>query len=521
MDRAGNSHPESKIMPSEALTSNAPHLRCSNQEDSLPNAFHNDFSDRVSSEQLTGSNRRRRNRKGRSYRLPALPSLPKLSKLSLRLPKLSLQGKMPSFGRRPRIPSPGWFPLAGAGIGFAAIMLFVSTGGQDVDANVSIPQEEWVSPTLLPEAEELINSTTTTLKSGDNAISALVRLGFDHSTSHFLISIANATYKLKNIRAGQSFKRVDSSSSTDIYYNVSGEKRLHLQKENSSTAQWQATLDERTVYSRKRFASGTIQDSLFTSAEAAGMDQRTTMNLVDIFAWDIDFARDLRNGDSFQVAYEERYDDEGKMLESSILAAEFTNQGNQFRAVRYEQANGKIDYFTPEGKSMRKAYLKAPVKFSRISSTFKTKRKHPVLGYTRAHRGVDYASPSGTPIHAIGDGFVTFVGWKGGYGRYVQIRHNNRNHTTSYAHMRSYAKGLKRGMKVRQGKIIGYVGMSGLATGPHLHFEFRSRGRAVNPLTVKHPPAQPVATTERQRFQAQTAPLLGSLKENPVQLAWD
>ena len=208
------------------------------------------------------------------------------------------------------------------------------------------------------------------------------------------------------------------------------------------------------------------------------------------------------------------------MLESSILAAEFINRGEKYRAVRYEQADGKVDYFTPEGKSMRKAYLKAPVKFSRISSTFKTKRKHPVLGYTRAHRGVDYASPSGTPIHAIGDGHVTFVGWKGGYGRYVSIRHNNRNHTSAYAHLRSYAKGIKRGMKVRQGKIIGYVGMSGLATGPHLHFEFRSRGRAVNPLTVKHPPAQPVATTERQRFQTQTAPLLGRLKENSAQLAW-
>lgn len=490
----------------------------------MTNAFKHDFSDRVSSEQPTGSNRRRRNRKGRRFRLPSLPSLPglpSLPKLSLRLPKFSFSGKPSALTKLPRIPSPGWFPLIGAGIGFATIMLFISTGSQDVDANVSIPQEEWVSPKLLPEAEEQTRSTSTTLKSGDNAIAALVRLGFDHSTSHFLISKANAAYKLKNIRAGQSFRRVDSSSSTDIYYNISGQKRLHLKKENNSENGWQATLDERNVYTRERFASGSIKESLFASAESAGMDQRTTMNLVDIFAWDIDFARDLRNGDSFQVVYEERYDDEGKMLESSILAAEFTNQGNQFRAVRYEQADGKVDYFTPEGKSMRKAYLKAPVKFSRISSTFKTKRKHPVLGYTRAHRGVDYASPSGTPIHAIGDGFVTFVGWKSGYGNFIQIRHNNRNHSSAYAHMRSYARGIKKGMKVRQGKIIGYVGMTGLATGPHLHFEFRSRGRAVNPLTVKHPPAQPVAKTERQRFQAQTTPLLASLKENPVQLAWD
>ena len=419
----------------------------------------------------------------------------------------------------PRIPSPGWFPLIGAGVGFAVIMLFVSSGGQEVDANVSLPQEEWITPTLLPEAGSITQTTSTRIKAGDNAIEALVRLGFDRSTSHYLINKANATYKLRNIRAGKSFTRTDSPEGIDIYYNIDGEKRLHLQKAVGGEG-WQSMLDQRTVHTRQRFASGTIQDSLFASAENAGMDQRTTMNLVDIFAWDIDFARDLRNGDSFQVVYEERYDDEGKMLESSILAAEFTNQGSKFKAVRYEQANGKVDYFTPEGKSMRKAYLKAPVKFSRISSTFKTKRKHPVLGYTRAHRGVDYASPSGTPIHAIGDGVVTFVGWKGGYGRYISIRHNNRNHTTAYAHMRSYAKGLRKGMKVRQGKIIGYVGMSGLATGPHLHFEFKSRGRAVNPLTVKHPPAQPVAKTERERFKTQTAPLLGRLKENPTQLAW-
>jgi len=484
----------------------------------LPNAFKHDFSDQISPGQPAGSNRRRKKRgKGRFKRL-SMPRIPKFS-LSLKVPKLPSQSRIPTGVSLPRIPAPGWFPLIGTAIGFVAIMLFVSSGGRDVDANVSLPQEEWISPQMDQKAGEATRTTSTKVKAGDNAISALVNLGFDHSTSHALISKANATYKLRNIRIGHSFTRIDSSNGTSIFYNIDGAKRLHLQKQNG-TDEWQAQLDERTVYSRQRIAFGTIQDSLFASAERAGMDQRTTMNLVDIFAWDIDFARDLRAGDSYQLVYEERYNDEGRMLESSILAAEFINRGEKYRAVRYEQADGKVDYFTPEGKSMRKAYLKAPVKFSRISSTFKTKRKHPVLGYTRAHRGVDYASPSGTPIHAIGDGHVTFVGWKGGYGRYVSIRHNNRNHTSAYAHLRSYAKGIKRGMKVRQGKIIGYVGMSGLATGPHLHFEFRSRGRAVNPLTVKHPPAQPVATTERQRFQTQTAPLLGRLKENSAQLAW-
>ena len=175
-----------------------------------------------------------------------------------------------------------------------------------------------------------------------------------------------------------------------------------------------------------------------------------------------------------------------------ILAAEFINQGNVYNAVRYELANGSVEYFTPEGRSMRKTYLKSPVKFSRISSRFTRSRKHPVLGYNRAHRGVDYASASGTPIRAIGDGRVAYAARKGGYGRFVEIRHTNSAHSTAYAHLRSYGRGIKRGKRVKQGQIIGYVGMSGLATGPHLHFEFRIRGRAVNPLAVKHSPARPV-----------------------------
>lgn len=482
----------------------------------MPNAFKQDYSDRIAPAAKNGANRRRKSRRRKGFQLPSLPSLPKFS-LPFRSSNKVASGNLETAPRQSRIPSPGWFPLIGTGIGFAAIMLFIGSAGRDVDASVSLPQEEWLSPQMLEEKVERIQ--TTTVKSGDNAISALQRLGFDYSTSHSLITTANDTYKLRNIRVGKSFTRIDGETGIDIYYNIDGATRLHLSRAAGADS-WESSLDQRKVNTRHRFAHGTIEDSLFASAERAGMDQRTTMNLVDIFAWDIDFARDLRNGDSFQLVYEERYNDEGKLLDSTILAAEFINQGERFQAVRYEQKDGKVDYFTPEGKSMRKAYLKAPVKFSRISSRFRTKRKHPVLGYTRAHRGVDYAAPSGTPIHAIGDGYITFVGWRGGYGRYVQIRHNNRNHTTSYAHLRSYAKGLKKGMKVRQGKIIGYVGMSGLATGPHLHFEFRSRGRAVNPLTVKHPPAQPVAKTERERFNAQTAPLLGQLKENPVPLTW-
>jgi len=225
------------------------------------------------------------------------------------------------------------------------------------------------------------------------------------------------------------------------------------------------------------------------------------MNLVDIFAWDIDFARDLRSGDSFRVLTEERYDTQGHPIGSVIMAAEFVNQGHTYRAIRYTFPDGRVGYYTPDGKNMRKTYLKAPVKYTRISSRFSLHRFHPILGYTRAHKGVDYAAPMGTPIHAVGDGRVLFAGWRGGYGRFVLIRHLNRRDSTGYGHMRRFAKGIHRGVRVHQGQVIGYVGMSGLATGPHVHFEFRINGRAVNPLTIKRTPAAPLPAAQMVRFR--------------------
>jgi len=313
---------------------------------------------------------------------------------------------------------------------------------------------------------------------------------------------------------------LDNNTGTDIHYNIDAKQRLHMHQ-TKGQKEWQASIQKRQIFTRHRLAAGSIDGSLFASAERAGMDQRTTMNLVDIFAWDIDFARDMRRGDTFRVVYEERFDDEGNMLESSIFAAEFINQGKTFQSVRYQPSKGKVDYYTPAGKGMQKTYLKAPVKFSRISSRFRSKRKHPVLGYTRAHRGIDYAARSGTPIHALGNGKVTFKGWKGGYGRFILIKHNTPGHATAYAHMRSYARGIKTGSYVKQGQVIGYVGMSGLATGPHLHFEFRSRGRAVNPLTIKlKHPSKPVARSHMKHFKQQTKPLMGLLKQPATERAW-
>ncbi len=452
----------------------------------MSNAFKHDFSDQV----------------------PA-------SKPRIRLPKVK-PIKAPKFN----LLSARWYPLLGALAGFFFILLFIGGAGQDARARMSVEHTEWLPVEMNTLEADGPQELIVHVQAGDSAGAALMRLGFNRTTSHRIIQAAKPSYKLKNIHVGHAFKRIDSTAGVEVMYNIDAKKRLHLlQKEGQKS--WLASIQKRKILSRHRLASGTIDGSLFASAERTGMDQRTTMNLVDIFAWDIDFARDMRSGDTFRLVYEERFDDEGNLLESSIFAAEFVNQGKKFQSVRYQKPNGKVDYFTPSGKGMQKTYLKAPVKFSRISSRFRSKRKHPVLGYTRAHRGVDYAARSGTPIHALGNGKVVFKGWKSGYGRFIQIQHNTREHSTAYAHMRSFAKGIKKGTRVKQGQTIGYVGMSGLATGPHLHFEFRSRGRAVNPLTVKlkHQSA-PVPRSQIKHFKQQTAPLMGQLQQEKSDSLW-
>ena len=434
-------------------------------------------------------------------------------------PRLPKPKRLKTIARFPQL-SPRWYPLFGALAGFFFILLFIGGAGQDVRARISMEHTEWLPVELKPVNSNSPQEHLVRVQAGDNAVAALARLGFTRSAGHRIVIAANANYKLKNIHIGHAFKRIDSDTGIDILYNIDADKRLHLHQKPGENS-WHCSIEKRQIFTRHRLASATINGSLFATAERADIDQRTTMNLVDVFAWDIDFARDMRSGDTFRVVYEERFDDEGNMLESSIFAAEFVNQGKKFQSVRYINSKGKVDYYTPNGKGMQKTYLKAPVKFSRISSRFRTKRKHPVLGYTRAHRGVDYAARSGTPIHALGNGRIKFKGWKNGYGRFILIQHNTREHSTAYAHMRSFARGIKKGTRVKQGQVIGYVGMSGLATGPHLHFEFRSRGRAVNPLTVKlkHRSA-PVPKSQMDYFRQQTAPLMGQLKQPLTEHVW-
>ena len=259
-------------------------------------------------------------------------------------------------------------------------------------------------------------------------------------------------------------------------------------------------------------ATGQIESSLFAAGTAVGLRDATTMELAEIFRWDIDFVLDLRTGDSFKVIYEHLQRDGKTIGDGEILAAEFMNEGTVYRAVRYVNADGKADYYTPDGKSLRKAFLKAPVQFSRISSIFNPNRKHPVLNRIRAHRGVDYAAPTGTPVRAAGAGRVQYRGVKGGFGNVVELQHAGQV-VTRYGHLSRFAGGVGAGSKVEQGQVIGYVGMTGLATGPHLHFEYISRGVYMDPQQVlrKAEPAAPIPASQRADFELQAAPLLAKL----------
>jgi murein DD-endopeptidase MepM/ murein hydrolase activator NlpD len=265
---------------------------------------------------------------------------------------------------------------------------------------------------------------------------------------------------------------------------------------------------------RTRTARGVISRSLFEAVEAAGANDQTAVALADIFGWDIDFVLDVRPGDAFVVTYDQIWRDGAYVKDGPIQAAAFVNHGREFRAVRYTDPEGGSHYYTPDGKSLHRAFLRAPVDFTRVSSRFNSSRLHPILNRIRAHQGVDYAAPMGTPVRAASDGRIRFAGRKGGYGNLVEIEHSA-SVVTVYGHLSRFARETRVGAHVTQGTVIAYVGMTGLATGPHLHYEYRLNGVFKNPQTVALPGAAPIDARWRADFLDHSAPLLASLDPTP------
>jgi murein DD-endopeptidase MepM/ murein hydrolase activator NlpD len=249
--------------------------------------------------------------------------------------------------------------------------------------------------------------------------------------------------------------------------------------------------------------TGEIKSSLYAATDAAGLPDPVANQMADIFGGDIDFHHDLRKGDTFTVVYEVNYSNGEPVRSGRILSAEFVNQGHVFRTVYFQTSSTAGDYYTPDGKSMHKAFLRSPLEYSRISSSFSLSRFHPILNKWRAHKGVDFAAPMGAKVKVTSDGIVAMVGKQGGYGNVIMINHAGK-YTTVYGHLSRFAAGLHRGQRVSQGDIIGYVGMTGLATGPHLHYEFKVDGTQRDPIRVALPDGAPISAVQKTAFNDAT-----------------
>jgi murein DD-endopeptidase MepM/ murein hydrolase activator NlpD len=315
--------------------------------------------------------------------------------------------------------------------------------------------------------------------------------------------------RLADVRPGQRI-RIHVTADGDIEELVHERSSVASLRIRASGDGFEAVVDEKPIEVRNESATTTINSSLFVDGQNAGLSDRVIMEVAELFNWDIDFARELRPGDRFSVIYEARFVDGEKYRDGDILAAEFVNNGKPYRAIRYRDPKGITDYYSPDGSSKRKAFIKTPVDFTRISSRFTKKRWHPILKRWRSHKGVDYAAPTGTPVKAAGKGKVTFVGRQRGYGKMIVVQHGDR-YTTVYGHLSRFAKGLKKGRTVSQSETIGYVGQTGLATGPHLHYEFRVNGKHIDPLSHKLPTAMPLPKRYMADFKRHSEPLVEQL----------
>lgn len=348
-----------------------------------------------------------------------------------------------------------------------------------------------------------------TAKNGDNLSLLFKRAGLNDRAMYEVLYSSKEARKLGKIFPGHTFHfALNNEGQLQTLKHQIDQLTTHNYSREGDSFNRQVDIKQPDV--RMAFREATIDSSLFLAGQAAGMEASLIMEFANIFGWDVDFILDIRKGDTFSLLYEEKFLNGEKIGNGAIMAAEFTNQGKTFNAVRYTNASGVSNYFTPEGRSMRKAFIRTPVDFARISSHFNLRRKHPVLNRIRAHKGTDYAAPRGTPIKAAGDGKVTFAGRKGGYGNVVIIQHGQK-YKTLYAHMHRFGRGIRVGARVKQSQTIGTVGATGLATGPHLHYEFYVNGAVRNPVTVSLPKASSIAKTELARFQEQTSPRVQQL----------
>jgi murein DD-endopeptidase MepM/ murein hydrolase activator NlpD len=398
------------------------------------------------------------------------------------------------------------FPLA-AGVGVAAFGIAPGTVTEQVDTR--LVEQQLPAPALVI-SEHLPYVRDVPVQRGDTLGSVLARGGVNDPAASAFLRTDRSVQALYQLRPGKNLHIETDEDGTLLglrYLTQQGD--LLSVSRNGSALQVQSA--PAAYEARVAMRSGEISSSLFAAADEAGMPDAVTFQLADIFGGDIDFYHDIRSGDRFAVVYEVLYAEGQPVRIGRVLAAEFVNRGITYRALHYANGEGQGGYYAPDGKSLRKAFLRSPMEFSRITSGFSTARFHPILQTWRAHKGIDYAAPMGTPVRATADGKVALLGRQSGYGNLIVLQHQG-TYSTAYGHLSRFASGLKRGGNVHQGEVIGYVGMTGLATGPHLHYEFRVSDVQRNPLSVALPNAVPITPQEKPAFFARTGPLLAQME---------
>ena len=359
------------------------------------------------------------------------------------------------------------------------------------------------------------------LKKNTTLFASLRDLSVEPSEIHQIVAAAKPIRNLSRLRPGirfqTNFKESQDLETTtqekpellSVHFRFSALESLLVRKEGGT---WIAEEIIEPVDIKVATYSGVVTSSLWESAQRASMDPNLISELADIFAWEVDFSREVRVNDRWRLTVEQKLVRGSPIGWGSILAAEYENAGKPYQATLFRLNGEEIGYFTPEGASLRKMFLKSPLRFGRVTSRFSMGRFHPILKTRRPHLGVDYGAPIGTPVMAVGDGTITFAGWNGGGGKVIRLRHNSQ-YQTAYKHLNGFAKGIRNGTKVRQGQVIGYVGNTGLSTGPHLHFEFYNAGRFVDPMKKKFPSADPVPAEHVENFKAESEILLSALPD--------
>jgi len=374
------------------------------------------------------------------------------------------------------------------------------------------PAPEAAPPPIVAQQASVASIIEVVVARNDTLDGIFRRMALNKSDLAAIRNLPGIRQSLDFLKPGDSIKLTHTDGDIkELTRKVSETQTLDVVRQESG---FEAKMIDNPVQVRVRTARATIDSSLFQAAGAADISDTVALKLANVFAWDIDFVLDIREGDRFTAVYEQIFQDGKYLRDGDVLAAEFVNNGKVYRAVRFVADDGHAGYYTPAGVGVRKAFLRAPLEFTRVSSAFNPHRLHPILNLIRGHMGTDYAAPIGTPVHAAGDGRVSFVGQRGGYGNAIVLAHGA-NVSTLYGHMSRFVRNIHVGTRVQQGEVIGYVGMTGLATGPHLHYEYLTNGVHRNPQTVQLPGAEPLRAQDLQRFREMAAPLLADLAPPP------